>query len=75
MYRPLVLAAHALNYALGGYIPWPYWVLSIGYFALYHALAASGTGIERAAQVRPLLANSRPNPRPLSTISNSSRCR
>ncbi len=35
---------------------WPYWGLSLAYVAAYINLSAAGTGIERAAQVRPLTA-------------------
>ena len=54
---PFTLALYAWVYGDGLKTikrQWPYWVLSIGYVALYLSLAAPGTGIERATQVRPL---------------------
>ena len=35
---------------------WAYWLLSGTYILIYYSLAAANTGIERAAQVRPLTA-------------------
>ena len=56
---PFTLALYALFYGNGLKSirrQWIYWLLSIGYIAIYMGLTAPGTGIERATHVRPLTA-------------------